>query len=142
MDDNAILVDACILVEATSALRSKHQLARTWLSSSLGLCMSSQTIREYLVVASRPVKVNGLGLPLEVAWANVEGFLEFIRLLPEDRPVLPVFRQLTRHHKVAGKRLHDVWLVATAQVHDIKRLCTLNTEDFAGFAAELKLESL
>ncbi|MBF0245441.1 MAG: PIN domain-containing protein [Planctomycetes bacterium] len=142
MDDNPILVDACILVEATNTRRAKHLVAQNWLTATPGLYLSSQTVREYLVVATRPVELNGLGLSVVTGWANMDGFLEFIGFLPDDRPVLPVFRELARHHSISGKRLHDAWLVATAHVHKLKGLCTLNLVDFAAFSDELKLVTL
>lgn len=57
----------------------------------------AQVIREYLVVATRPVIANGLGMLLGDALENVREFRKTIRLLPEERPVLPAFLRLLAH---------------------------------------------
>jgi len=41
-------------------------------------------VREYLAVATRSLKVNGFGLAVEDAVANVEQFLDDMELLSED----------------------------------------------------------
>jgi predicted nucleic acid-binding protein len=98
---------------------------------------SSQVIREYLAVATRPAEANGLGLSVGDALANVREFRRRMRLLPEERPILPVFLSLLEEIPCRGKRIHDAHLVATAIVHRVRTIVTLNGEDFEPFAARI-----
>ena len=97
----------------------------------------AQVIREYLVVATRPVNANGLGMLLGDALENVKEFRKTIRLLPEERPVLPAFLRLLAATRCSGARIHDAHLVATAVVHRIRTIASLNPDDFLGLAADI-----
>jgi predicted nucleic acid-binding protein len=94
-------------------------------------------IREYLVVATRPTAVNGLGLPLSDALANVGEFRKTVRLLPEERPILPAFLRLLAAANCVGARIHDAHLVATAVVHQVRTIASLNPGDLLGFTAAI-----
>lgn len=76
--DRAFL-DTNVLLAATDEDRADHRAATRVLNDSpaLGvtLYLSGQILREYLVVASRPMDGNGLGLPMSSALANVDAFL-------------------------------------------------------------------
>ena len=64
--DEVLFLDTNILLAATDESRHNHLLASRLLaaSGSLGCrcALSGQIIREYLVVATRSVEANGLGL--------------------------------------------------------------------------------
>jgi hypothetical protein len=53
-------------------------------------------IREYLVVATRPTAANGLGLRVTDTIENVREFRRSMRLLAEEKPVLPTLLGLLR----------------------------------------------
>jgi predicted nucleic acid-binding protein len=108
-----------------------------FLESQVRLCISAQVAREYLVVATRPVEVNGLGLAAADALANLREFRKALRLLPEERPVLPALLSLLDEVPCRGRRIHDAHLVATAIVHRLRNIVTLNGEDFAPFSAHV-----
>jgi predicted nucleic acid-binding protein len=80
------------------------------------------------------VDANGLGLPLGEALANVEEFRRRVRLLPEERPLLPALLQLLRTVPAQGKAIHDALVVATMRVHRVAELVTSNPGDFARFS--------
>jgi hypothetical protein len=60
-----------------------------------------------------------------------------MRLLPEEKPVLPALLSLLQEVPCAGKRVHDAHLVATALVHRVGTLVTLNGADFEPFAGRI-----
>ena len=99
----------------------------------LRLAVSGQILREYLVVATRPVDVNGLGLDVRDATANVSEFLRRLDLYDETEAVSERLCRLARIHDLRGKRIHDANIVATMMAHGIRALVTQNLEDFAPF---------
>jgi len=133
----SLLVDTNILIEATDTRRRFHRDATALIESGGALVFPAQVIREYLVVATRPVNANGLGMLLGDALENVREFRKTIRLLPEERPVLPAFLRLLAATPCSGARIHDVYLVATAVVHQVRTIVSLNPGDLLGFAAEI-----
>jgi len=139
MAADPILIDTCILVTASSPVRRGHEATLRWLTSTRGLLVPAQAMREYLVVATRPEPVNGLGRTLEQARGNLAVFLSWAQALPEDRAVLPAFNALLDRHHIVGTRLHDAWLAATAITHGIRRLATFNPADFTPFTIQLQL---
>ena len=134
-----LLVDTNVLLEATDDLRQHHKDARTLVESIGPLVLSAQVIREYLAVATRPVTANGLGMSTADALENVRQFRTLIRLLPEEKPILPTFLKLIETVPCMGKRMHDAHLVATAMAHRIRTIVSLNGEDLAPFASEVAL---
>ncbi|HEY5878396.1 MAG TPA: PIN domain-containing protein, partial [Nakamurella sp.] len=72
--DRAVL-DTNVLLAATDESTIEHADAvaalNYWPASGLVLYTSGQILREYLVVATRPTAVNGLGLPIADAVDNV-----------------------------------------------------------------------
>lgn len=139
MAADPVLIDTSVLVTASSPVRRGHEAALRWLTGTSGLRIPAQAMREYLVVATRPEAVNGLGRSLQQARGNLDVFLSWAPALPEDRAVLPAFNALLDQHRIVGKRLHDAWLAATAITHGIRRLATFNPADFTPFAAQLQL---
>jgi predicted nucleic acid-binding protein len=144
MPADHVLVDTNILLEATDERRAHHQAATDLLSNRPHLRLCAQVIREYLVVATRPAarSANGLGMTRQDALENVRAFRERMRLLPEEKPLLPALFALMESVPCAGKRIHDANLVACAIVHGIRHVVTLNAADFRGFAAHITVVSL
>ena len=132
-----LFVDTNVLLTATDESRPHHRDARRLLGESgfsgLHLAASGQVLREYLVVATRPLDANGLGLPVRDATANVSEFLRCIQLYDETEEVAGRLRQLGLTYGLHGKRLHDANIVATMSTHGIRALITENPGDFALF---------
>ena len=137
MAGNCLFVDTNVLLTATDDSRQLHseamQLLADSTSQSLRLAASGQVVREYLVVATRPIEVNGLGLSIQDAEANVNELLRCIKLYDETEEVSRHLRQLAITHSLRGKRLHDANIIATMAVHGISTLLTQNGDDFAPF---------
>lgn len=127
------LLDTNVLLDATDTRRPRHGAVLAILGQGRNLLISAQIVREYLVVATRPVPANGLGMGLEDALGNMEEFRKVARLLPEEKPVLPRFLALVREVGCRGKKVHDAFVVATMVVHDVKTLVTSNPGDFSRF---------
>ena len=77
MTDGArVLLDTNVLVAATDEARSGHVRAREFLADEdRELIVTAQVVREYLVMATRPQDVNGLGLPGDTAASNLDDLL-------------------------------------------------------------------
>jgi predicted nucleic acid-binding protein len=127
------LVDTNVFLDATNESRPHHQAARSLIEQRENIVISAQIVREYLVVATRPVAVNGFGMDLPSAMQNMAEFRRIARLLPEEKPILPQFLKLIRQVPVQGKTLHDAFLVATMLVQGVGILITSNAEDFTRF---------
>lgn len=72
-------IDTNVLLTATAPARSGHASALALLESGFAertLFLSGQVIREYIVVATRPAAVNGLGLAPDHAVGNARQFLD------------------------------------------------------------------
>ncbi|MDE0365878.1 MAG: type II toxin-antitoxin system VapC family toxin [Gammaproteobacteria bacterium] len=132
-----LFIDTNVLLTATDESRPNHEMARRLITESnrngLHLAVSGQVLREYMVVATRPMDVNGLGLGPRDAIDNVEAFLRFVRLYDETEAAADKLRRLGLKHGLQGKRFHDANIVATMRVHGIRGLVTGNLRDFAAF---------
>ena len=137
MAGNQLFVDTNILLTATDESRPLYSAATQILDGSFGqdlrLGASGQVLREYLVVATRPTEVNGLGLSVPDALTNIDEFARHLDLYDETMAVSTRLRQLALDHDLRGKRLHDANIVATMSVHGISTLLTQNGSDFAPF---------
>ena len=137
MAGDFLFVDTNVLLTATDESRLLHLEATQLLDGSINqgrrLAASGQVVREYLVVATRPLEVNGLGLSVPDAAANVNEFLRCLELYDETEEVSIRLRQLAITHGLRGKRLHDANIVATMAAHGISILLTQNGDDFAPF---------
>ena len=137
MAANIHFLDTNVLLTATDASRPQHREAIRMLSNtgsrSLRLAASGQILREYMVVTSRPIDANGLGLNVRDSVANVNEFLRRLQLFDETQEVAQRLRQLALKYGIRGKRLHDANIVATMATHGIRTLVTENHDDFVGF---------
>lgn len=145
-DDRVVLVDTNVLLSATAPLRPLHLPALTvlndWPNQGVILATSSQVLREYLAVATRPVEVNGLGLGVDDALSNVAAFRGRMRLLIESEPVWERLGHLIATYGCMGKQIHDANVVATALSSGVPTLVTANIGDFIRFAPELEVIDL
>jgi len=144
--DRAVLVDTNVLLSATAPLRPLHRPAlevlNDWPNEGAILATSTQVLREYLVVATRPVEANGLGLDGTDALANVAALRGRMRLLVETEQVWDRLQSLVASYGCRGKQIHDANLVATALVSEVSKLVTANAGDFSRFAGEIEVVDL
>ena len=92
------VVDTNVLLTATDESRLLHGDAGRRLNESghrgLHLAANGQILREYLVAATRALEMNGLGLQVRDAAANVTELLRCIHLYDETEEVA---RRLASH---------------------------------------------
>lgn len=138
-----VMLDTNVLLAATDEGRPEHRDALSvlndWAAADAGLYVSGQVLREYLAVATRPPKRNGLGLKLPDAVANVRAIRERTTLLAEDSRVTDRLLGLLADVECLGKQVHDANLVATMLVHGIGTIVTMNLADFARFERHISL---
>ena len=96
------------------------------------LALSGQILREYLVVATRPVQSNGLGLTVPDALKNAAEFRRLCVFCEEAEDVSKRLESLVRAHGLTGKRIHDANVAATALAHGVSTVVTDNEDDFSG----------
>ncbi len=133
-----VFLDTNVLLTASVPARPHHARALAvldeWPGRGVQLCASGQVLREYLVVATRPTEVNGLGIDAVSAVANATAFRQRLRLLEEDERVADRLREILLRIPCRGKRIHDGNIVATMLVHRVRRLLTTDPDDFARFS--------
>ncbi len=141
-----VMLDTNVLLAATDEGRTEHDQALTivndWPARGVALYTSGQIVREYLAVATRPADMNGLGLPLADALANVHAFRGRTSLLAEDAKVSDRLLALLDDVECGGKQIHDANVVATMLVHGIDTIVTINTRDFTRFGHQVRLVGL
>lgn len=64
---------------------------------------------------------------------NIEKWSRIFKVLNETEETTKVLLRLIETYKFKGKRIHDANIIATMIVNSIKRLFTLNTNDFKNF---------
>ncbi len=133
-----VLADTNVYLSATDRSRENHSEARGFLQRCTGAgvhcALTGQILREYLVVATRPADVNGLGLPLEDALFNMTVFRGRTVFLEENEAVSRELETLVRRYAITGKRVHDANITAALTVYRIPYLITANKDDFAVFS--------
>jgi predicted nucleic acid-binding protein len=136
----SILADTNILLRRTQPDHSSHTLAVESIAKLLAAAepvyFTLQNISEFWNVATRPVVNNGLGFSVALALGEVGKIERFLTLLPDSPAVYTEWKSLVVRHGVMGSKVHDAKLVATMQVHGIRRILTFNTNDFARYDIE------
>ena len=129
-----VLVDTNVLLEATDEGRPLHRQAKDVFqhaaASGVDLFLGTQVIREYLVVATRPVPNNGLGMAMTTALDNVARFRQRASLVAETIQAGETFLSWAARFGIQGKRLHDLQLQASATAAGMDVLLTANPADF------------
>lgn len=129
--DSPVFLDTNILLSATDETRDHHASSTDLLRApGIPLCASGQVFREYLVVATRPTSVNGLGMTVRDALSNVSRLRRRVALLEENERALGLLTDLVDRHSLRGKRIHDANIAAVAMAHGIDGIVTLNPGDF------------
>jgi predicted nucleic acid-binding protein len=140
------LLDTNVLLAATDEGRSEHAKSlaalERWPALGTALYTSGQVLREYLVVSTRPVDLNGLGLDRRDALLNARTFRGRLRLLEETSKTLDTLFELLGEIDCSGKQIHDANLVATALAHGIEAIVTLNVDDLSRFEARVRVIDL
>jgi predicted nucleic acid-binding protein len=97
------------------------------------LYITAQNLVEFWSVATRPAKVNGLGMTPAEADAEVARIEQFFLFAPDLPAVYNKWRRLVTAVGVSGAQVHDARLVAVMRVHSLTHILTLNPTDFTRF---------
>ena len=84
--------------------------------------------------AYAPASRNGYGLKPDEANFHAAALEKHFQLLADNPAVHAVWRNLLVSHAVCGVQVHDARLVATMQVHGVRRILTFNDRDFSRYA--------
>lgn len=128
------LLDTNILARAAQPGHSQHLPA---VEAAAKLRIRGETIRiapqslyEFWVLATRPLEINGLGLSLQAARAELDRFQRFYVLLDETPAVFSEWLRLVSTVDIRGKTGHDARLVAVMNLNGINHILTFNVGDF------------
>ena len=132
-----LFCDTNVLLSAVDRRRALHSRAVRVLDElpnrGVELCVSGQVLRECLVVSTRPVERNGLGLPLAAAVANNRAFAERATVLEETRAVASRLPRVAEAAACRGKQIHDANIAATMLENGVNRVVTANPQDLGQF---------
>jgi predicted nucleic acid-binding protein len=134
----SVLVDTNVLLRRA---QPNHEHYKSAVESVARLLEAGETVNftpqnvfEFWNVITRPVANNGLGFSTSQALAEVERFERILTLLPETPATYAEWKRLVVKHNVVGVQVHDTRLIASMNVHGVKRLLTFNVADFSRFA--------
>jgi predicted nucleic acid-binding protein len=134
----AILVDTSVLGRLANRADIGHWVARNAIAElhrrGETLHLAPQNLVEFRNFATRPVKVNGLGLPASAADGLAMTFEAAFSMLAETPDIYPAWKALVGALGVIGKQVHDARLVAVCHVNGVSHLLTFNAGHFARLA--------
>ena len=139
-----ILTDTNVLLRSLYPDHPHHSAAENALTvlrlRGETLCVAPQNLIEFWAVATRPRKLNGLGMTTAEAETEITSIRQLFRVLPYTPAVLEAWQGIVTRYGVAGKQTHDAHLVAMMQVHAVTEILTFNTADFSRFAGITALD--
>lgn len=131
------LADTNVLLRCTDASDPTYPVVwraiSTLESNGDDFCFFPQNLYEFWVVATRPKKVNGLGLSTVECEARIATLKQLFMFLPDPPDLFDSWEQLVSRHLCHGKMAHDARLVAAMQLHGVGRILTFNVTDFTRF---------
>lgn len=141
----SVFLDTKVLIAASTPERSLHKQALAVFNQppkEVNFYWSGQIVREYLVVATRSLSQNGLGLDVKSALGNIKAFSSRCSLLDDNSAVAAALRKLLLETETTGKQVHDANIVATSISHGVKEILTDKIDDFRRFKPWIAITSL
>jgi predicted nucleic acid-binding protein len=124
----AYLIDTSILVRLANKTDVQHGVAKKALAElhrrGEVLHLAPQALIEFRNVATRPIAVNGLGLPITTAEADAVAFESAFSLLPESPGIFAAWKAIVGALAIIGKQVHDARLLAVCHVNGVTHLLT------------------
>lgn len=125
------VLDANLLLRLVAKNHPHHAVARAATKSlragGAELRTLPQSLFEFWVVATREVKVNGLGLSAQNAGKLLEILTRLYPPLPDDAALVAVWSNLVVQNGIVGKHAHDSRYIAAMQAHGLTRFLTFDT---------------
>jgi predicted nucleic acid-binding protein len=132
-----ILLDTNILLRISEPAHSHHSASvsalRTLALEGHSFCIASQTVSEFLAVATRPVADRGLGMAQAKADAELTKVTSSLEMLYDSKAVIDELRRLVVLNSISGKSVHDAHPVAAMKANAVSHLLTINTRDFSRY---------
>lgn len=136
----SIVADTNVLLRRTQPDHPSHAVAVESIAKLLAdgevVYFTLQIMSEFWNVATRPLANNGLGFGIGSALGELETIERFLTLLPDSPSVYGEWKRLVLKHNVLGSKVHDAKLVATMNMHGVRRILTFNTMDFVRYDIE------
>jgi predicted nucleic acid-binding protein len=131
-----VFVDTNVLVQSVvttaplyaAALTKLHQLRQ----DDTELWTSRQVLREYVVALTQP-QAFGPPLPAQKVIGDVAFLQSTLAIAEDNADVMAQALTFMARFNLAGKHMHDANIVATMQVHGIRKLLTARPADYAAF---------
>lgn len=128
------VLDTNILLRLTQDTDSMHGEAsgavRKLVEAREDLYIIPQNLVEFWAIATRPTKVNGLGLNLEQAGREMAKIKQLFTVKLDSPAIFLEWERLVKIHSILGRQVHDAKIVAAMLVHKIDTLLTFNIQDF------------
>jgi len=131
-DKNRAFLDTNILVylaNEDSPFHSATLIKFKEVALSHEIWISRQVLREYAVVMTRQGFVEK-PLSSEDVVMDIKQWSSCFKVADETEPVTDLLLEMIERYRIKGKRIHDMNITATMKAHSIKKLFTMNTEDF------------
>jgi predicted nucleic acid-binding protein len=129
-----ILVDTSVLGRLANRADISHLVAAAAVAElhrrGESLHVTPQNLIEFRNFATRPVRVNGLGLAPSMAEGLAATFEATFPVLPENPDIYPAWKAIVAALGVVGKQVHDARLVAVCHVNAVTHLLTFNVTHF------------
>jgi predicted nucleic acid-binding protein len=125
------------LIDRISPASIYHQKAinvrgQIWQAGEFAVTFS-QNCYEFWAVATEPVPHGGRGLSVTEAHAELTSPQRLFPVLPDHPQLLSTWKRLVLQHACHGRVSFNARLVAGMQTHNITRIVTFNTADFARY---------
>jgi len=133
----AYLLDTSVLTRLINLTDVQHteatEAVRKLFAAGEELHITAQNIIEFWAVATRPIAVNGLGLPIVTTAAQVAQFRNTFVFLEDAPNVFQAWQLIVIGANVEGKQTHDARLAAVAHAYNVPHILTFNDRHFQRF---------
>jgi predicted nucleic acid-binding protein len=138
-----VLLDTNILLRLSERTHPHHPAAREAIrvlaTAGTTFCIGSQTISEFLAVATRSIGDRGLGMDPTLADAELSKVTSALDMLYDSAAVMTELRRLVVAYTVIGKSVHDTKLVASMLASGVTDILTFNGGDFVRFSSLVRV---
>jgi predicted nucleic acid-binding protein len=132
-----ILVDTNVLLRAiqqeSPQCEPAREALRRWRQQNHELCLTSQNVKEFWNVCTRPTGKNGLGISVSGAERHTRLLERYFTILPDSAMTYTAWQLLVAKYQVIGPKVHDAYLVASMETHGLNHILTFNIGDFSRY---------
>ena len=127
-----MLIDSNILIYAINTDSPKHKKSQQFLQENLrNLEIAHQNILEAIRVLTHQKFSKPMGL--KMALAAIQAISKSCRIISPSQTTYYLWLELINEHALAGNRIFDAYLAATALSSGIDIIATDNVSDFKKF---------